>query len=92
MQLHYRNGWHRVGIALDQVLNALLGGNPDETLSARAWREEQLGSARWGRCRRAIDRLFFWQSQHCRAAFRAEARTRRRWLHEYGELFYRADV
>lgn len=31
----------QTAIAIDQLLNALLGGFADETLSARAWREGQ---------------------------------------------------
>jgi hypothetical protein len=32
-----------IAIALDQVLNALRGGSPDETLSTATWRTEQKG-------------------------------------------------
>ena len=28
---------YRVSIAVDQLFNSILGGWPDETLSARAW-------------------------------------------------------
>jgi len=41
-------------IAFDQLLNAILGGYPDETISARCWREKRL-------LRYVIDGLFFWQ-------------------------------
>ena len=41
-------------IAIDQLVNAVFFGYPDETLSARCWREQ-----RW--CRHLIDVLFFWQ-------------------------------
>ena len=58
-------------IALDQLFNTLIGGMADETLSARAWR---LGgvSPGWRTARRVIDALFFWQDNHCAAAFLAE--------------------
>ena len=53
----------QVLIALDQLLNAMLGGWADETLSARAHRE---GWSRW------IDLLFFWQPEHCKNSYLSE--------------------
>lgn len=41
-----RYGWNLL-IAFDQLLNAILGGNPDETLSHRAKRARDAGR-RWG--------------------------------------------
>jgi hypothetical protein len=29
-------GWRKIGTALDQLVNAATGGNPDETISSRA--------------------------------------------------------
>lgn len=63
-------------IAIDQVGNALLGGMADETLSARAWRMHIKGHRWWGWTARAINVLFFWQSNHCRGAYDAEIRRR----------------
>lgn len=57
-------------IAVDQLANALLAGWPDETMSSRAWRWEQDGVRAWPRC--LIDRLFFWEPNHCRASFQSE--------------------
>ena len=37
----------RVLIAADQLVNALIGGNPDETLSSAAYRAEKEGRF-WG--------------------------------------------
>ncbi len=45
-------------IALDQLLNTLLGGWPDETLSCRCWRKQH-----W--FYRVIDIIFFFQPNHC---------------------------
>lgn len=62
-----------VAIALDQVLNALRGGSPDETLSAAAWRTEQKG--RWlGRIFRPMIDLVFalFEKDHCRKSFESE--------------------
>ena len=57
-------------IAVDQLVNALLAGWPDETMSSRAWRWEQDGVRAWPR--RLIDRLFFWEPNHCRESYRSE--------------------
>lgn len=57
-------------IAVDQLVNALLAGWPDETLSSRAWRWEQNGVRSWPR--RFIDRLFFWEKQHCFQSYKSE--------------------
>ena len=62
----------QVAISVDQLVNALLGGWADETLSSCAWRMERAGRP-WGRITRPlIDALFFFQPGHCRAAFDAE--------------------
>jgi len=58
-------------IAFDQLLNTLLGGMADETLSARAWRLDGI-SPGWSAARRLIDALFFWQAGHCEQAYLAE--------------------
>ena len=60
----------RTLIALDQLLNTLLGGWPDETLSRRAWRWEKDGVRSWPR--RFIDMLFFLDQNHCLESFDSE--------------------
>ena len=62
--------WKKVLIAVDQLVNTLIAGFPDETLSSRAWRWEQDGVRAWPR--RFIDRLFFWEPNHCRESYRSE--------------------
>lgn len=57
-------------IAADQLVNALLAGWPDETLSGRAWRWERDGVRSWPR--RVIDRLFFWEQDHCYQSYISE--------------------
>jgi hypothetical protein len=58
-------------IALDQLANAVYGGYPDETLSARSYREK-----RWSMG--IIDLLFFWQTDgagkrnHCEQCYKYE--------------------
>lgn len=58
-------------IGIDQLINALLGGWADETLSARAWRLRGKNWA-WATTRRVIDAIFFWNAPHCASAYRAE--------------------
>lgn len=57
-------------IAADQLVNAMLAGWPDETLSSRAYRWEQNGVRSWPR--RFIDRLFFWEEDHCYQSYISE--------------------
>jgi len=56
-------------IALDQLLNAILGGYPDETISARCFREQRW-QEKW------IDRLFWLQRKdgkgHCEQCYEWE--------------------
>jgi hypothetical protein len=54
-----------------QTLNVILfDGEPDETISGRAWREGYLGgNPVWEQRRRQIDALFLWwrgEHDHCR--------------------------
>lgn len=60
----------QVAIAIDQLLNTLLGGWADETLSARMWRHR--GLAWWREARWLVDKLFFRQPNHCYQSFVSE--------------------
>lgn len=68
-----RHWAYQVFIACDQLLNALLGGYGDETLSSYSYRLDRDGKP-WGRFwRPIIDALFFWQGpEHCRKAYEKE--------------------
>lgn len=57
-------------IGFDQLMNALAGGWADETLSSRAYRWSRNAQRHWPR--KLIDALFFWQPNHCRAAYESE--------------------
>lgn len=62
-------------IAFDQLLNTLLFFLPggcwaDETLSARSWRCRELPPFTW--MQPVIDRLFFFQSAHCKGSYENE--------------------
>lgn len=63
--------WKGVLIALDQLLNALAGGWPDETYSSRCWRWSLQGRD-WPR--RVVDGVawLFHDHNHCRESFESE--------------------
>ncbi|OYW20767.1 MAG: hypothetical protein B7Z52_01930 [Burkholderiales bacterium 12-64-5] len=75
---------HRILIALDQLANTVIGGWPDETLSAYAHRMRTKGHKYWGWTAGAINLLFFWQTDHCLSAYRAEV-LRRQYPEAYRE-------
>lgn len=54
-------GWFlRLLVIISQTINSLiLMGNPDETISARAYRTP------WPRTRKVLDWLFRWEIEHC---------------------------
>lgn len=54
----------QVAIAFDQLLNAVLGGYADETISARVYRNRKK-SKWWAMWLKIIDKIFFWQDDHC---------------------------
>lgn len=57
-------------IAVDQLVNALLAGWPDETLSSRAYRWDSDGVRSWPK--KIINALFFWEKNHCLSAYTNE--------------------
>ncbi len=62
-------------IALDQFLFVLLTlghAAPDETISAAAWRWELNGRRRGKILRPIIDKLFWFDPQHCKTSFYCE--------------------
>lgn len=68
-------GYH-LAIALDQLLNALLGGAADETLSSRTYRGAVLSKnpkRKWKILYLLIETLFFWENgNHCQTAYKSE--------------------
>lgn len=66
-----RNYFLQVTIAVDQLLNTLLAGFADETLSSRAYRCQN-EKRRWKIARVVIDAVFFWEEDHCRMAYFTE--------------------
>lgn len=63
-EIDTRHGVFRINDALSQFLNAAFWrGDPNECISGRCWREQRLRAIRW------IDRIFFWQDNHCKEAW-----------------------
>ena len=62
----------KVFIGIDQLINTLIGGWPDETLSSVSWRWYRDGKRKWPKI--LIDGLFFWQKDHCYESYLSEQR------------------
>ena len=63
-------------IGLDQlawVLLTLGHGSPDETISAALWRMERKGRIAGRLLRPVVDLIFWFDKDHCRKSFEAEA-------------------
>lgn len=60
----------QVLIAFDQLINALLGGWADESLSAHAWRQHLEGNRNWPYL--LIDAILFFDGNHCRTSYESE--------------------
>jgi len=59
-------------IGVDQLITAILGGWPDETISSYVYRLEKQKKL-FGRIMRpTIDTIFFWQKNHCEQSMIAE--------------------
>ena len=77
------DGWN-VLIGQDQQWNAILDGDPRETISARAWRSH-LEGRRFARLKvRVIDRIF--GPGHCKFAYMGEQAARRRAEERYRKI------
>jgi hypothetical protein len=62
-------------IAIDQLVYVIItfgAGNPDETLSSAAWRLEQKGHRTGKIFRPLIDRLLWFDKDHCKTSYEAE--------------------
>lgn len=75
MKQSIKNYMRNIAIAADQLANAMIAGSPDETVSSRVYRGAVL-AVRPNRAARmayrTINALFFWQEDHCRAAYLRE--------------------
>jgi hypothetical protein len=60
----------RVLGALSQLVNTLIGGHPNESISARCHRQGVIvGHKGWRRARKIVNWLFFWEADHCYTAY-----------------------
>ena len=58
--------------ALSQLLNCwFLGGEPNETISGRAFRQRHTSKS-WGSAYRVVNAIFFWQDDHCYESYYAD--------------------
>lgn len=57
-------------LGIDQLVNTVISGEPDETLSSRAWRHYVDGSRKWPKI--LIDLIFFWDKDHCYNSYLSE--------------------
>lgn len=58
-------------ISFDQLVNVVFLGQPDETISSRAWRCKDINYF-WKYTHKLIDILFFFQVEHCYNAYLSE--------------------
>lgn len=58
-----------IAVAFDRLLNAVLLGSSDETLSSRAYRAWRDGRRPGVWLKPVIDALAFWQEAHCEQSF-----------------------
>lgn len=70
-----RSYFLNVAIGFDQFCNTLLGGDPDETISARLYRHRRMPW--WNVGHAFVNLLFFWQYSpelggHCKQAWKSE--------------------
>lgn len=70
----------RLSDSISQLFNTvILNGDPDESISGRAYRRTMEGSRVWRKVMSVVDMIFFWQESHTANAYqsdldRAEAR------------------
>lgn len=64
---------YEVAAAFSQLLNTILGGERDQTFSARIY-EATLVRKPWaGVMRRIVNGLWFWQRDHVKSAYHADS-------------------
>jgi len=61
MSTYFKN----ITTCLSQILNTIIGGNPDMTLSSRAYVSARKGNKYGIFFEKVINYTFFWQNEHC---------------------------
>lgn len=59
--------------SFSQTLNAMLGGNRDQVLSARAWEAKLAGRWYGSPAVALLDALFFWDPNHCERTYAGDS-------------------
>jgi hypothetical protein len=67
----------RILEAFSRFINALLGGSELESLSAKAYKSGKYAF---------LNKLFFWQNNHCRGAYNNGIKRMKEYLHQEGAL------
>lgn len=71
---------------ISRTINAVFyGGSMHQTLSARTHIEAR-DNARWAQIERRINRLFFWQADHCAGAWDSEVTRALKTLQRNGNI------
>lgn len=72
-------------IALDQLINVIFGGFPDETISSRCYRASE--KSKLANCLQCFLDFIFrpWGKNHCQTAFESEVK-RAHYSKEFGDL------
>lgn len=60
----------RLSTAISQMGNALIGGNPNRTISARCYLNRDKRG--WRQAYKVINIVYFWQSNHCKESHNAD--------------------
>ena len=81
----YEVGYFLISL-VSRIINATIyGGSMHQTLSARAWIDART-DAKWAKRARRINRLFWWQQNHCESAWISEVKRARKTLQRNGDL------
>ena len=70
MRLYIKN----ILIGIDQLANTIFSGEPDETLSSRAYRLDKERGRKWPRF--LIDAILFFDKDHCYQSYLSEIERR----------------
>lgn len=67
---------NRVAAILSQAINVVTGGMPDETLCSRMYRKKLDGNKFGAVACVVLNKLFFWEKDHCKDSYDAELERR----------------
>lgn len=78
LHIAYEVGYFLISL-VSRVFNAINGGSMHQTYSARVHIEART-NPEWHKTEKLINRIFFWQVNHCAAAWQAEVTRARKTL------------